>query len=169
MGAAHHQHFKQSINENKQTKSGKVRELGLWSFCHWPPMCSASSNVLLDGSFLASAQNCGGFLLPSFELSRVHLALLFPSRSPSGCLPSWLHVSYQSFAGGPSTPPPSYLTTLEMFTESQSPSLAWAFCRGKDPSCRLFWIDCSYFSKYLSSILNISALLGNLVTRPLAA
>ena len=71
-------------DENKQTKSGKVRELGFWSICHWPPMCSASSNVLLEGS-LASAQDCGGYLYPSIELSRVHLAILYPSRSPSGC------------------------------------------------------------------------------------
>ena len=47
-------------------------------------MCSASSNVLLEGS-LASAQDCGGYLYPSIELSRVHLAILYPSRSPSGC------------------------------------------------------------------------------------
>ena len=169
MEAAHHQHFNKAPTRTNRPNQGKFES---WVSGHSATdhhMCSASSNVLLDGSFLASAQNCGGFLLPSFELSRVHLALLFPSRSPSGCLPSWLHVSYQSFAGGPNTPPPSFLTTLEMFTEGPSPSLAWAFCRGKDPSCRLVWIDRSYFSKYLSSILNISALLGNLVTRPLAA
>ena len=71
-------------DENKQTKSGKVRELGFWSICLWPPMCSATSDVLLEGT-LASAQDCGGFLFPSIELSRVHLAILYPSRSPSGC------------------------------------------------------------------------------------
>ena len=71
-------------DENKQTKSGKVRELGFWSICHWPPMCSASSNVLLKGS-LASAQDCGGFLFPSMELSLVHLAIIL-----SEPIPQWL-------------------------------------------------------------------------------
>ena len=71
-------------DENKQTKSGKVRELGFWSICHWPPMCSASSNVLLEGS-LASAQDCGGYLYPSIELSRVHLAIIL-----SEPIPQWL-------------------------------------------------------------------------------
>ena len=80
-------------DENKQTKSGKVRELGFWSICHWPPMCSASSNVLLEGS-LASAQDCGGYLYPSIELSRVHLAILYPSRSPSGCYFLYLAFSW---------------------------------------------------------------------------
>ena len=68
-------------DENKQTKSGKVRELGFWSICHWPPMCSASSNVLLEGS-LASAQDCGGYLYPSIELSRCILPYFIRADPP---------------------------------------------------------------------------------------
>ena len=78
-----------------------------WMALFWPPPRTA-------GVFFYPHLNFPGFILPYF----------FPSRSPSGCLPSWLHVSYQSFAGGPSAPPPSYLTTLEMFTEGQYPFLA---------------------------------------------
>lgn len=70
-------------------------------------MCSASSSVLLDGS-VATAQDCGGFLLPSSELSQVHLALLFPSRSPSGCLPIYglLLCFLWAFLGGGHFPSP---------------------------------------------------------------
>ena len=47
-------------------------------------MCSATSDVLLEGT-LASAQDCGGFLLPSIELSLVHLAIIL-----SEPIPQWL-------------------------------------------------------------------------------
>ena len=139
-------------DENKQTKSGKVRELGFWSFCHWPPMCSATSGVLLVGS----AQNCGGFLLPSSELSRVILPYFFRADPP---------VAVISYIWGGQNPCPRSLNLkvwADLWNSKSGLFLAvlW-FCE--------IWAF-SVANQMHSLVSSFQPLkLGSLVTRPLAA
>ena len=142
-------------DENKQTKSGKVRELGFWSICLWPPMCSATSDVLLEGT-LASAQDCGGYLYPSIELSRCILPYFIRADPP---------VAVISYIWGGQNPCPRSLNLkvwADLWNSKSGLFLAvfW-FCE--------IWAF-SVANQMHSLVSSFQPLkLGSLVTRPLAA
>ena len=81
-------------------------------------------------------RTAGGFFEPLFWTFPGCILLYFlPGRSPSGCLPFWLFVTYKGFAGGANFPPTVFLEQTTLFRALQG---------GQFPPHRLFSFSFSF-------------------------